>query len=161
MRGELSGGLRTVVERVAAGSPETLVTAASRAYSPAARADRTPAITGEYVKRSFSQPQPSPENAPTLLRAAPAGTPPANAVDYIQRLEAEYGVVPAMGVGQGAAVGATPPEGRTMASQSPASPQSATLPQGIDMEELQEQVWRSVMDRLALEQERRGFSPWL
>jgi hypothetical protein len=80
--------------------------------------------------------------------AGPASPAAVGRIDdsiHIGRVPEHHGVVPVPGEAAGAA-------------QAPARPEKAH--DQPDLEQLTEQVWRSIMDRLVVEQERRGMSKW-
>lgn len=145
-------GFRKALDRTADGHTDQLVTAASRANGASARVDRTVAAPGQYVKRSVVQHQRVPESAYPVTPAISSDASFA-APAHMQSLEDEYGVVPVAGAAHANANHATNAATRSGAP-------GAKAQDGANVEELTEQVWRSILDKLALEQERRGFSQW-
>jgi hypothetical protein len=103
------------------------------------------------------------ENAPHReAGGAPAPAPapaPATGAEPVDRLADEYGVVPlALQAEPAGAVPATEPEPsppNTTPAAHAGSPQKTR-----DAAELADEAWRIIMDRLAVERERRGFASW-
>jgi hypothetical protein len=97
--------------------------------------------------------------APAPATATAPATAPATGAEPVDRLADEYGVVPlALQAEPAGAVPATEPEPsppNTTPAAHAGSPQKTR-----DAAELADEAWRIIMDRLAVERERRGFASW-
>jgi len=140
-----------------------------RAADAAIPAGRSRSAWPQAPSRVATFPDPAPhslplkfsENAPHReAGGAPAPAPaPATGAEPVDRLADEYGVVPlALQAEPAGAVPATEPEPsppNTTPAAHAGSPQKTR-----DAAELADEAWRIIMDRLAVERERRGFASW-